>query len=101
MFEKMKTETFHDRMKKFVKYKYFDAFITLSILLNTGLLATTHFDATKEFLDVTNVLNLIFTGIFTAEAILKIYALRKYYFYDGWNVFDFIIVVLSLAFLLL
>ena len=101
MFEKMKTETFRDRMKKFVKYRYFEGFITLAIICNTGVLATTHFDATEQFLEITGVLNLIFTGIFTLEAIIKIYALRCDYFFDGWNIFDFVIVVLSLFFLVL
>ncbi|CAF4622192.1 unnamed protein product, partial [Rotaria magnacalcarata] len=37
--------------------------------------------------------NYIFTGIFTAEAILKIIAKAPAkYFKDGWNVFDAIIV---------
>lgn len=39
--------------------------------------------------------NLVFTGIFTAEAIVKLVALRQHYFKKAWNVFDFIIVVSS------
>ncbi|CAF4109785.1 unnamed protein product, partial [Rotaria magnacalcarata] len=42
--------------------------------------------------------NYIFTGIFTAEAILKIIAKAPAkYFKDGWNVFDAIIVTLSVV----
>jgi len=39
----------------------------------------------------------VFIGIFTAEMTLKIIALDPYsYFQEGWNIFDSIIVTLSL-----
>lgn len=39
----------------------------------------------------------VFSGIFTAEMVLKIIALDPfYYFQTGWNIFDSIIVCLSL-----
>lgn len=42
--------------------------------------------------------NYVFTGIFTTEAILKIIAVSPAkYLRDGWNVFDSIIVTLSLV----
>ena len=41
-------------------------------------------------------INYFFTGVFTLEAIIKIIGLGfKGYFSKGWNVFDFIIVVIS------
>jgi hypothetical protein len=39
-----------------------------------------------------DILNLVFAGIFTFEAMLKLIAYGKYYFDDGWNNFDFFIV---------
>lgn len=40
----------------------------------------------------------MFTGIFTAEMVLKLIALDPYeYFQQGWNIFDSIIVTLSLV----
>ena len=40
----------------------------------------------------------MFTAIFAAEAGLKILALSpKFYFQEGWNIFDSIIVFLSLV----
>lgn len=40
----------------------------------------------------------VFTGIFTAEMVLKLIALDPYeYFQQGWNIFDSIIVTLSLV----
>ena len=39
------------------------------------------------------VLNLIFTVIYTVEMIIKLIGLGKKYFQDGWCVFDFAIVL--------
>ena len=36
---------------------------------------------------------MIFTGIYTLEFIIKLLALGRDYFDDGWNIFDFMIVV--------
>ena len=39
----------------------------------------------------------VFTGIFTAEMVLKLIALDPYYYFQqGWNIFDGVIVCLSL-----
>merc|ERR1719191_532560 len=45
------------------------------------------------------VVNLIFAVIFTVEAIIKLIALDVKYFDDGWNIFDFIIVVATDVFI--
>uniref|UniRef100_A0A4X2KU58 Sodium channel protein n=1 Tax=Vombatus ursinus TaxID=29139 RepID=A0A4X2KU58_VOMUR len=42
-------------------------------------------------------LNLVFVVIFTVECLLKIFALRKFYFANGWNLFDCVVVVLSVV----
>lgn len=39
--------------------------------------------------------------IFTAECVIKIYALHCNYFKDSWNIFDFTVVVLTLVILIL
>ena len=41
-------------------------------------------------------LNMGFIVIFSTECILKIFALRLYYFKEPWNVFDFVVVILSI-----
>ena len=46
--------------------------------------------------DITNILDLIFTTIFIFEAVIKIIGLGKFYFYSGWNIFDFVIVLFSI-----
>lgn len=45
--------------------------------------------------------NLVFNFVFTAEAIIKIIALKTSYFYEAWNTFDFSIVSLTYIFLFL
>lgn len=42
-------------------------------------------------------INLAFIVIFTTECILKIIALRCYFFTVNWNVFDFVVVILSIV----
>merc|ERR1712038_1412694 len=46
-------------------------------------------------------LNMGFICIFTTECILKIFALRQHYFTEPWNVFDFVVVILSILGILL
>mmetsp|Transcript_11802 Transcript_11802/g.33365 ORF Transcript_11802/g.33365 Transcript_11802/m.33365 type:complete len:1161 (+) Transcript_11802:66-3548(+) len=40
---------------------------------------------------------LFFNGAFTAEFIVKLLALGYYYFLDGWNIFDFVLVLVGIA----
>ena len=46
-------------------------------------------------------INYGFMAIFTLEAIIKLIALRKNYFKETWNIFDFTVVVGSLAILVI
>jgi hypothetical protein len=39
----------------------------------------------------------VFSAVFILEAVLKIICLNKYYFMNGWNVFDLVIVVASIV----
>uniref|UniRef100_A0A4W3HRE9 Sodium channel protein n=1 Tax=Callorhinchus milii TaxID=7868 RepID=A0A4W3HRE9_CALMI len=74
-----------------------DLAITICIVLNTLFMAMEHYPMTENFQNVLSYGNLVFTGIFTAEMIFKIIALQPYYYFqEGWNIFDSIIVSLSL-----
>jgi len=42
-----------------------------------------------------NKVNLLFIALFAGECLLKVFALRCYFFTVGWNVFDFVVIVLS------
>jgi hypothetical protein len=50
----------------------------------------------SELQDVLEVISIVFTGIFTFEAVLKLLALDYHYFSDRWNIFDFLVVTVSL-----
>ena len=73
----------------------------LCILLNTIVMALVWFDEAEILHDIAEILNYSFTSIFTLEAIIKIGALKKAYFRDAWNIFDFTIVMLTLCVLTL
>ncbi|NXR04654.1 SCN5A protein, partial [Sagittarius serpentarius] len=89
------------RIKKkvaaFIKDPFIDLTITVCIVMNTLFMALEHNNMSDNFKSMLNVGNLVFTGIFTAEMILKIIALDPYYYFQQpWNIFDSIIVTLSL-----
>ncbi|XP_038574611.1 sodium channel protein type 4 subunit alpha B-like [Micropterus salmoides] len=89
------------KMKEWVKFMVMDPFldlgITICIVLNTLFMALEHYPMTEEFNTMLSVGNLVFTGIFTAEMVLKLIAMDPYYYFQqGWNIFDGVIVCLSL-----
>ena len=83
------------------KSSFFDSFIMICILLNTAVLALVWFDQPKEIPVLAEILNYVFMAIFTVEAIIKIIAMKKIYFLDPWNIFDFSIVSVTLIIILL
>ena len=56
-----------------------------------------HHNQNEAWTFVLDNLNLAFIVIFTAEMLLKMFALRQHYFAEPWNLFDFVVVLLSLA----
>uniref|UniRef100_A0A096LZA3 Sodium channel protein n=1 Tax=Poecilia formosa TaxID=48698 RepID=A0A096LZA3_POEFO len=77
---------------------FVDLAITICIVLNTVFMAMEHYPMTEEFEDLLSTGNLVFTGIFTAEMVLKLLAMDPYYYFQvGWNIFDSIIVTMSLV----
>ncbi|XP_052422350.1 sodium channel protein type 1 subunit alpha-like [Carassius gibelio] len=74
-----------------------DLFITICIVINTAFMAMEYHPMDATFIKVLTTANVVFIAIFTAEMIFKIVALDPYtYFQEGWNIFDSIIVTLSL-----
>ncbi|XP_041259196.1 sodium channel protein type 2 subunit alpha-like isoform X10 [Onychostruthus taczanowskii] len=77
---------------------FVDLAVTVCIVLNTLFMAMEHYPMTSHFETVLTVGNLVFTGIFAAEMVLKIIAMHPFnYFQVGWNIFDSFIVTLSLV----
>ncbi|KAM7115269.1 voltage-dependent L-type calcium channel subunit alpha-1C isoform 14-T14 [Molossus nigricans] len=81
-----------------VNSTYFEYLMFVLILLNTICLAMQHYGQSCLFKNAMNILNMLFTGLFTVEMILKLIAFKpKHYFCDAWNTFDALIVVGSIV----
>ncbi|XP_007565048.1 sodium channel protein type 4 subunit alpha B-like [Poecilia formosa] len=86
-------------LKKLLHTIVMDPFVDITIIvLYIILMATEHYPMTPEFYELINTGNLVLTGILIAEMVLKILAMDPYhYFQEGWNIFDSIVVAMSLV----
>ncbi|CAL1270700.1 unnamed protein product [Larinioides sclopetarius] len=75
----------------------FDMMITVCILLNTAFLSIEHYGMSAKTERILKLGNLVFTVIFCLEAVVKVVALGREYFRSNWNLFDLVVVVVSLA----
>eukprot|EP00759_Apiculatamorpha_spiralis_P048850 PhF_6_TR44136/c0_g1_i1/m.67462 len=75
----------------------FEIFIGCVILANVVLLTTDHHDPTAEYDYISGILNSLLSYVFVLEAILKLIAYNYKYFWDSWNRFDFLLVLLSVV----
>ncbi|XP_073432819.1 sodium channel protein type 8 subunit alpha isoform X3 [Dendrobates tinctorius] len=75
----------------------FDIIIMILICLNMVTMMVETDDQTKHTENVLYWVNLVFICFFTTECVLKLCALRHYYFTIGWNIFDFVVVILSIV----
>ncbi|KFO83994.1 Sodium channel protein type 5 subunit alpha, partial [Buceros rhinoceros silvestris] len=84
-----------------VTHQAFDVAIIVLICLNmiTMMVETDGQSETKT--NILHKINILFVAIFTAECVLKLVALRQYYFSYAWNIFDLVVVIMSLLALLL
>ncbi|XP_027788006.2 sodium channel protein type 11 subunit alpha [Marmota flaviventris] len=79
-----------------VTHQVFDIFIMSLIVLNmVGMMAESYEQSEGVTVTFDNI-NIAFVIIFTIECLIKIFALRQYYFTNGWNLFDCVVVVLSI-----
>lgn len=76
--------------------KKFDMIIMLFIGLNMLTMTMDHYQQTKAFSDVLDYLNMIFICIFSSECLMKMFALRYHYLTEPWNLFDLVVVILSI-----
>ncbi|XP_065108405.1 sodium channel, voltage-gated, type I-like, alpha [Paramisgurnus dabryanus] len=75
----------------------FDIFIMVLICLNMVTMMVETDNQSNEMESVLYWINLGFIVLFTGECVLKMFSLRHYFFTVGWNVFDFIVVILSIV----
>ncbi|XP_048347349.1 voltage-dependent L-type calcium channel subunit alpha-1D isoform X2 [Sphaerodactylus townsendi] len=76
----------------------FEYIMFVLIMLNTLCLAMQHYGQSRIFNDAMDVLNMVFTAVFTIEMVLKLIAFKpKGYFSDAWNSFDSLVVLGSIV----
>jgi voltage-dependent calcium channel L type alpha-1D len=72
----------------------FNSMVTFMIGLNLITLMMQKDGMSTEYAHILDIMNIIFTGVFIVEAIIKIIGLSfRGYISNRWNVFDFVIVV--------
>ena len=85
-------------MLELVTSSKFELFILWCIILNTVVLGINWYSQPAYVDTILSVLNYFFALIFTLEAILKMMGLGlKGYFRDTGNIFDFVIVLTTIA----
>lgn len=101
--------TFLTKSSPFIQNKYqgfifdvvskqaFDVSIMILICLNMVTMMVETDDQSQEKVNILHKINMLFVAIFTGECIIKMLALRHYYFTNGWNIFDFVVVILSIV----
>jgi voltage-gated sodium channel type II alpha len=70
--------------------------IMMFIGFNMLTMTLDHYHQSEMWNFALNNLNMGFICIFTTECALKIFALRQHYFKEPWNIFDFVVVILSI-----
>uniref|UniRef100_A0AAV2L935 Sodium channel protein n=1 Tax=Knipowitschia caucasica TaxID=637954 RepID=A0AAV2L935_KNICA len=80
-----------------VNSQWFDIVIMVLILLNMITMMVETDEQPQQMERILYNINLFFIVVFTLECSLKILALRCYYFTVGWNIFDFVVVILSIV----
>ncbi|KAM9856361.1 voltage-dependent L-type calcium channel subunit alpha-1D [Aulostomus maculatus] len=76
----------------------FEYVMFVLIILNTLCLAIQHHGQSHLFNYAMDILNMVFTGVFTVEMILKLIAFKpRGYVGDAWNIFDALVVIGSVV----
>ena len=84
-------------VEKIVESEIMNRIIIGFIIINMLFLASEHYDQSEQLNNIGEIANLFFTVIFTGEMVLKLFGLGiKKYVSDGFNVFDGVIVIVSL-----
>ncbi|XP_041896694.1 sodium channel protein type 2 subunit alpha-like isoform X2 [Corvus kubaryi] len=79
-----------------VTRQLFDITVMVLICLNMVTMMIETDDQTELMQNILYWINLVFVVLFTCECVFKIFSLRYYYFTIGWNIFDFVVVILSI-----
>jgi hypothetical protein len=80
-----------------VNHSHFQTFITMVILANICFLASESYDMPSTMYFVVKSADYFFITVYMIEIVLKFYAYGVAFFYDAWNLFDFVVVVASVV----
>ncbi|XP_011633278.1 voltage-dependent T-type calcium channel subunit alpha-1G-like isoform X4 [Pogonomyrmex barbatus] len=85
-------------IKKLVEHKYFQQGILLAILINTLSMGIEYHNQPEQLTVAVEISNIVFSAIFAVEMLLKVIAEGPFgYISNGFNVFDGIVVILSVV----
>lgn len=80
-----------------INHVLFERFIFVCIMLHTLIMTIEWYQMANYVIEIITIINFIFASIYTTEAILKIIAQGNSYFIENWNKFDFLVVFLMIA----
>lgn len=87
-----------EKVKKIIEKPLVENGVLVVIIINSIFLGFMTSDGVMEsYGTLLNIGNNICLGIFVIELLLKLFAYRFSFFKEGWNVFDFLIVLISLV----
>ncbi len=87
----------YNKTKQFVESNNFQNFIIGLIIINGITMGLeTSKDIMSSYGNILHIFDKVVISIFTIEIILRIYVHRVSFFKDGWSIFDFLIVAISL-----
>lgn len=67
------------------------------ICLNVVCLMVETYNQSMETDHILYWLHFSFIVVFSVEFVVKVIALRKHYFHDGWNIIDFVVLIITIT----
>ncbi|MBR5998760.1 MAG: ion transporter [Deltaproteobacteria bacterium] len=89
-------EDMRNKAKALVETSAFRSFVMLVIIANAAAIGLQTTNLSPVWASVLATFDTFCLGVYVVETALKLTAYRRAYFKDGWNVFDFTIITLSL-----
>ena len=85
-----------ENVRALVESSGFHQFIILVIIIDAIAVGISTFDLAPGLENALKIIDYLCLMVYIIETCLKLYALRGEYFRSGWNIFDFIIITLSM-----
>ena len=86
---------------KIYSHSFFQIFIFIVVIINLIIMTLSFEGSDLIYIDILDSISSVCVLIFTLEAIIKIIALKDFYFKDAWNKFDFLVVLIGILELLI